>query len=169
MTIDKEINKLRNRHAWSRFLARYIDISLFSMAIGILINFIDSEFVFQIVVLFLWVFFETLFLITLGKTPGKFLFNLSLKDEEGKKLQLLPAFRRSLTVFLFGFFAGVPAISQLTLLYSYLIFLKTGTTKWDSDGHFRMTYNKIGMIRKLIITTLMLASIALIIFSVTQQ
>ena len=58
-----------------------------------------------------WTFtfiFEPLLLHLWGTTPGKWVFGLSVRDEDGKKLSLRTALYRTLGVFVHGMGGGIP-------------------------------------------------------------
>lgn len=176
MTQGNELKSLRHQQAWVRFLARYIDVFLFSIIFWIIYYLVfakyvvvssatDLDIVANVAILFIWVFVETLLLSTVGTTLGKSLLNISLRDNNGKKLILINAFRRSFTVFLFGLFAGLPLFSFVALLYSYLAFTKNGVTKWDQDNACQLTYKKISIFRLIILVLILSISIILIIMN----
>jgi hypothetical protein len=165
--------------AWLRFLARYTDVFLFSILFWIFYDsvlakhFAESsstsfDIIMDVIILFIWVFLESIWLSTAGTTPGKFLYHISLRDNKGQKLNFISAFRRSLTVFIFGLCAGVPVFSLLALAYSYITFTQKGVTKWDKEYNCQLTYMKIGVIRLILIGLVLLVTLALIITNVVN-
>jgi|LSQX01.1.fsa_nt_gb tetratricopeptide (TPR) repeat protein/uncharacterized RDD family membrane protein YckC len=123
---------------WPRFWARLLDYMLFitgvsygySIATGITTVPGNSLWL-NLAAIALWVPVETVLLCSLGTTPGKWLLNISIRDEYGKKLVPVKAFKRSLLVWLCGTWAGIPVLSVIGLVNSYTR-LRKGITIWDS-------------------------------------
>lgn len=146
---------------WPRFFARYIDIYLFSLVLGVLSAvfyplpfstnnvWLDNMLV-GLALIFLWFVFEPFFLCLFGATLGKFLFNIKVRDLNGNKLKLGDAYKRCLGVWVVGLGLGIPGVSPLTMAVADFRLHKTGTTYWDKD-RFIVTHGKIGFLRSMFI------------------
>lgn len=104
-------------YPWRRFFARSFDLSVYgilwhSMKVLLLhwsgtLNFWmtirDSYIIFL-----LMIFLEPLFLSVMGSTPGKKIWGISLKREDGKRLSYKEGLRRTFLVFWKGYGLGIP-------------------------------------------------------------
>lgn len=142
-----------NNRPWIRYWARYLDIIIFSLFLGIFLgifapSILDSSDIFlTMLILFVWIFAESVCLSSWGTTPGKWLLRTHLKDSNGNKLSFSVALNRSFAVWLRGMGTGFPIVTLFTLISSYNNLAKTGTTSWDKEGGFIVTHNKVGFIR----------------------
>ena len=149
MASDKKKRRV-GLHPWRRCYARVIDYYLFFLLLGIFLpasvveGFIsEHEFVSALVIIFLWVFVESLLLSTWGTTPGKFLFNITLQSEGGEKITFMRGLKRSFSVWLKGCACGVLLINIATMTYSYITLQDKGVTSWDKSGNFTVIHNDI--------------------------
>jgi hypothetical protein len=137
---------------WVRFWARYLDIGVFSILLGIFLAMSapsmleNSTIVLNIFVYFIWIFAESVLLSSWGTTPGKWLLKIDIKKNNNKP-DFSSALNRSFTVWLRGMGLGIPIISLFTLISSYNFLNKEGVTFWDKNGSFTMTHRKIGVFR----------------------
>ncbi|MEN6315964.1 MAG: RDD family protein, partial [Clostridiaceae bacterium] len=102
---------------WTRFWARILDYIVFvSLIFFISKTLLKLElnegysFLLYLTAVFIWVFVEAVFLSAFGATPGKWLFNITLRDNNGKKLRLIPALSRSMSVWFYGMGTGIPLL-----------------------------------------------------------
>lgn len=102
---------------------------------------------FGLAVFFAWVFIESLFLSTIGTTPGKWLFKIRLIPPSGETPDYSTALSRSFKVWWLGFGIGFPLVSFITLLVSYNKLTKNGITRWDRDSGFTVAHERIGPLR----------------------
>lgn len=154
-----------NIRPWVRYLARTIDSSIVGFAFGLMSPLISMIFNIQILnlnshllgflILFLYIFIEPIFLILCGNTFGKWLLKIKLKDSTGKNLIFSTAFKRSFFVWLYGFGAGIPIISLLTLKDGYSNLVKNGITSWDKKYNLVISHEKIGTARVIIAISLL--------------
>lgn len=167
--------KLKNNitvtvHPWIRYWARYIDIIIFSLIFGIFLaifipSVLDSSDVFlTIIILFVWIFAESVLLSSWGTTPGKWLLKIKLAWHPNRKPDFSVALNRSFGVWLKGLGLGIPIVSLFTLISSYNHLTKEGITHWDRDGHFTITHGKIGIFR-IIVAIIVSIIFLLLIFS----
>jgi uncharacterized RDD family membrane protein YckC len=161
-------------HPWHRFFARNIDnIYALMLAVGIGIVILiaagaigskvgggDSETVTGVIGLigllfcfFLYIFLEPIMLSVSGTTLGKFLFNIRLRNAEGRKLGFGQALLRTFVVWLIA--GGLANLLPIPILctalvfglwiYHYIQLQKIGVTKWDRDGKFTYEHFPIGI------------------------
>ncbi len=154
---------------WVRWCARYFDIFLFSLILGIVLGIFapstlegKNDAVFGIVSLFIWIFIETILLSTWGTTPGKGLLRVRIRNSNGGKLTFSEALKRSFTVWIKGMGIGFPIIALFTLSGSYDNLRKKGITEWDEKGNFVVTHQKIGAIRAIVAISVFIIFILLI-------
>jgi len=161
---------------WLRYWARLVDIYLFMIIYMVVFMFlfrvfgIDSEFVdffpeiiVDIVLLFLFIFLEALFLSTWGATIGKALFKIRVRNMDGTKLSYQEALKRSFLVFYLGQGMGIPIFTIILGVMSYNKLQKDGITSWD-DGYYIVAHQTLGKIRAtLLIAFPMLIMVLLVI------
>ena len=152
---------------WVRFFARQMDIMIFTSVLVFFLEAISLGYpniflgvndmfsgviaiLFDMLILFLWVFVEAVFLSTFGATPGKWLLRVTVRDSEGKKLTFLRALRRSFLVWLKGLGIGIPILTAITPIFAYNRLIKRGITSWDRDCHTTVSHQRIGIIRTMI-------------------
>lgn len=180
MEIDKALKKQRMDEAWKRFFARFIDVFFFSLIFGFILGLLIVRFSLDfsldelgnfssVPILFFWVFVETLLLSTWGTTPGKFLFNITLKNAQGKKPDMVAAYKRSFLVYICGMMAGLPGISLMTMAYGLIAVINKGSTFWDRQGQFELTFRKISNTRMTIIVLLIVLIFAISIYGVIGE
>jgi tetratricopeptide (TPR) repeat protein/uncharacterized RDD family membrane protein YckC len=133
---------------WPRFWARILDYLLFITAAGFIYGKVTGSQIspgnslwLNIAAIAAWVLIEALLLCLLGTTPGKWLLNISVRDENGKKPGFGKALKRSLLVWLCGTLAGIPVISAVTLILSYWHLTKSRVTLWDSKAACSVTHD----------------------------
>lgn len=156
--------------AWVRFFARYIDIFLFTIILAAFFEITEisishiPEIIFGLIIVFLWVFFESLLLSTLGATFGKWLLKISLRDKSGQKLTFKTALNRSFHVWFYGMGIGLPFISLFTMIFAHGSLRKNGVTVWDKRCNTVISHQKMGVVRILVAILLMVAAILSIYF-----
>lgn len=129
--------------ALPRFLARSFDAMLwFSLvcglgtALGVLS---PSAFTFPALVSFwfiplqslAWVAVEAWLLSRFGTTPGKWLFNLHVRDHEGALPSYLNALKRAFFIWVFAWGLGHSHWAMFGSLISLMLFLQHGRMVWD--------------------------------------
>jgi uncharacterized RDD family membrane protein YckC len=131
---------------WIRFLARFIDYSLFFMVLqflprGISVGSYEHLVPFEF---FLWIPIEALLLCKWGKTPGKWFLKTRLKQGKREKLDFMTALRRSFSVWFRGLGMWIPGINFFCLLIAYNKLKLLQMTSWDRDDHVVVTHYPIG-------------------------
>lgn len=168
-------------HPWRRYFARMVDIVVIGSLAGLVfimfsMVFLSSFFAyidnynaeakmiyFLILFSFIYIPFEALFLYTVGTTPGKFIFGISIKPENGAKIRFTNALERTLSVWAKGFAFGIPAICIITMLYSYSKLKKNGITSWDKDNNIIVTHRVWGFWRYLFSTVSVVFSFIILV------
>lgn len=115
---------------------------------------------FGMIVIFFWIFVETLLLSTIGTTPGKSLLKTRLRTDENQRPGLIPAFKRSIRVWFFGQAIGFPFIFIFTYFCAYFELAKNKKTTWDRSLHMTITHEAIPIYRGVIAALIILVPIA---------
>lgn len=140
---------------WIRFWARMIDYSLLYLIFTFISSYLGALFLpvqplFGMLILFIWIFVETLLIITWGTTPGKWLLCITLRNEFQHKLSFSDALNRSFSVWWLGMGAGLPIVFLITVIVAAVKLSNTGMTSWDRRSNYRVFHGKIGMLRSII-------------------
>lgn len=132
-------------HPWRRYWARLIDTALAAFCLGMVFfwdnpnaadDFDDSSFV--LLVLFLWNFVEAAFLALWATTPGKGIFRIRVRTQDGRRLGYGQALVRAFSVWFRGMGMGIPFITVITNLVARHKLLEHGETTWDANGDYRV-------------------------------
>ena len=128
---------------WVRFFARLFDYYFFVIVIGIIFEIVDPDSIifdhpiaYSVVIFFVWIFIESLFLSQFGATLGKMFLKTRVVDRNGNKPSYSDALRRSFGVWLKGEAIGFPIAYFVTWFISYKRLMGKGKTAWDDDGGF---------------------------------
>jgi hypothetical protein len=139
---------------WVRYWARMFDITSFSLIAGLILGLLAPDFIARaeptilgIILIFVWVFIESLLLSSFGTTPGKWLFNIKVRLKAERSIVYADALGRSIKVWWRGLGAGVPLITLITALLAYKRLTQKGITSWDEEGGFFITHDTIGILR----------------------
>lgn len=140
---------------WVRYWARMFDIYMFSLIGGVILGVIAPRFIAQknneyllgMILVFAWIFVESLLLSSFGTTPGKWLFKIRLALASGEPINYSNALTRSLKVWWRGFGIGFPIAALITTIVAHGRLKRNGITSWDSDGGFSVTHETIGVPR----------------------
>lgn len=148
-------------HPFRRYFARMTDFAVYSMILESVYFLLMHQRPPQNIgraYLLLWLFRFMLFVLTMilepislhffGTTFGKWLFGIRILDENGRKLSMQEAFRRTFRVFCFGFAFFIPVYEIVRLILSFRACRRNDTLRWDEDlseclytepGNLRMT------------------------------
>jgi len=153
-------------HPWRRLFARTVDIStlgllaLIIVVVGVGILFpskaeafakaLENQIVAGIILLLLWIPLEAILLSTLGSTPAKWLFGISVKTSNVGNLSFQLALHRSFLVALQGMAMGIPLVAFFTQVFAYNRLTKTGTTLWDTAANTVVTHKTWGAGRAIV-------------------
>ena len=157
---------------WIRFMARIIDNTLFIIIFGLILVFLVPAFMEEVngtilgfLSLFAWIFVETLLLITLGTTFGKWLLRIQITLKDGQKPTLLHAFKRSVKVWFFGLAMGIPFINLFTLISAHSDLSKNRITSWDKTEKFTIKHGEINIYRGLVAWVIIITPIVFAIMA----
>jgi uncharacterized RDD family membrane protein YckC len=166
-------------HPWRRFFARSIDLLILGpvAAFGfMLIFFVTGQSIFAnallqevnniiiapVALYLLYIPFEALLISKTRTTLGKFIFGIKVIHRTGEKLSYTSALKRAYIVWLRGDGLGLPVVSFLTRLHSYIILRKTRTTPWDKYVDSVLLYKEFGVMRAIFCTITVIAMIIVI-------
>jgi hypothetical protein len=128
----------------------------------------ESVFIRIFVGCMLWAPLEVLFLVTLGTTPGKWIFGIHLRDEYGKKLKPKMAVNRTFSVYVQGLGAGLPIVSFLTLILSYRRLKLESITPWDERLGTDVIHSEWGPVRWVVVMVAVILLAALPIYNLLK-
>ena len=134
-------------HPWRRYFARSFDFGLITTCYEVLlclllhvnfqVYFSERNPFLELVDVYLcWVLvflLEPLFLSRWGKTPGKWLFGLSVHNKNGELLTFKEAFDRTFHVFYKGEGFAIPIYNLYRNYQSYKICRDDGVMEWDEN------------------------------------
>ena len=128
---------------WRRFFARSLDHGLLATLLNLCLSILSpmkassSSLAWSLLETYLcWLFLfllEPLFLSKWGKTPGKWLFGLSVHQKDGSLLTRSQAFDRLVQIFRTGEGYAIPFYSLYRNYKCYEIYTEEDTLPWDSD------------------------------------
>jgi hypothetical protein len=91
------------------------------------------------------ILFEAVSLSLFKTTPGKWLFNIWLLEENGDRLPFQVCLQRACAVFKRGEGFGIPLISYITQAVAYIKLERHGRTTWDADYQVIVRHEKLGV------------------------
>lgn len=145
---------------WKRLWARGLDNILFILlAFFLFKKLLQLEIMeFQSLLIyllgmFLWTFIEAILLCTWGTTPGKWLFNVTIRNADGKKLGFVSALKRSIWVWSYGMGFGIPFITPLGLINQYRKLTKMKSTTWDRKLKLNVWHDYLQSIKTIIVVS----------------
>ena len=164
-------------HPWVRFWARVFDLEVYIIFCGILIGMYfpstlldkTNEAALNYLMLFSWVFVESVLLASVGTTPGKALFRIYLRLPGSKSIPFLNAFYRSLRVWWRGMGIGFPLVAIITLWHAESVLWRDGMTSWDKDGGFLVEHKKMGTLRIVFAVVFFVLFHGLILFETVSE
>lgn len=137
-----------------RYLARFFDLSLFSMFLISFISIFFPDFIADtsnllifILCLILWMIIEPLIITIFGNTFGKALLNTRIITVSGEKLNFMTAFKRSIFVSAAGMGFGIPILNFICFLFSYRDLKGHGMSTWDQQIGTVILYGRVSMTR----------------------
>jgi uncharacterized RDD family membrane protein YckC len=159
---------------WVRYFARACDIWIFAMAVGLALGMAGlaegvPEWALGMVIPFLWVFLEAGLISNWGTTPGKRLLGTWVADKMGNRLSYGEALSRSFSVWFMGLGFGLPVVSLVTLICSFVKLRRDGVTAWDRDGQYAVIHERIGVGRVAAVIVLMVAFGALAVVATVAE
>lgn len=141
---------------WVRYWARMFDVYSFSLVGGVILAIIapqflekQNEYALGMMLVFAWVFVESLLLSSFQTTPGKWLFKTKIALTSGSPISFSQALARSFKVWWRGFGTGFPIATMITMIIAHGRLTRNGITSWDRDDGFSVTHETIGVPRVL--------------------
>lgn len=141
---------------WVRYWARMFDVYFFSLFGGVILAVIapqflekQNEYALGMMLVFAWVFVESLLLSSFQTTPGKWLFKTKVALTSGSPINFSQALARSFKVWWRGFGTGFPIATMITMIIAHGRLTRDGITSWDKDDGFSVTHETIGVPRVL--------------------
>ncbi len=139
---------LPKAHPWLRYWARSVDYSVAALLSVLMLAALGNAAAFASALLLLvmvaWFPVEAVLLTTLGTTPGKALFAMSVRSTDGRLLDFTAALRRSFGVWLMGLGLGIPLVSLITMLVAHDRLVNTRTTRWDEKAGSVVVHGALG-------------------------
>ena len=167
-----------SHHPWRRLFAKTVDISTLGLLAVLIVAFgvgilfpskaagfakaLENQIIAGIILITLWIPLEAILLSTVGNTPAKWLFGISVKTTDGGNLSLQQALRRSFLAALQGMALGIPFVAFFTQIFAYRRLTKTGTTLWDTAANSVVTHKTWGVGRAIMCVVSVLFVLVLI-------
>lgn len=133
-------------YPWRRYFARSFDFGLITTCYEVLVclllrvNFSERNLFLELIDIYIcWgliFLLEPLFLSRWGKTPGKWLFGLSIRNKNGELLTRKEAFDRTFAVFCKGEGFAIPFYNLYRYYQSYKICRDDGVMEWDENFRY---------------------------------
>ena len=146
---------------WVRYGARSIDFLLFRFAadsvLASIFPTIDTVYAIIVGLLLMagYILVEAAMLAAWGTTPGKSLFRVRLRKEDGSQFTYHEALTRSAKVWIRGEGCGLPVVNMVAHIMAYNRLLNTGSTSWDEEGNTVVSHHVIGTGRVAVITLIL--------------
>ncbi|NGX56992.1 MAG: hypothetical protein K1060chlam5_01248 [Candidatus Anoxychlamydiales bacterium] len=145
---EKTNEEISDIDPFSRFLARFLDYSIFTIFLVILSKklpflnniFESSEFI--PIQFALWIPIEAVCLSYFGYTPGKLLLKIKVRDLYNHKLRFKSSIKRSLSVWFKGLAMGINILNLIALFFSFYKLKTYKITSWDKDEKCKVTHKK---------------------------
>jgi hypothetical protein len=137
-----------------RYLARFFDLSTFSIIFIISISILFPTFIAEtsnlfifIISLILWIIIEPAIIVIFGNTLGRAFLNTKIKSVNGEKLNFKTAFKRSFFVNVLGMGFGIPILNFICFFLSYRDLKVRGISTWDHKIGTVILYGKVSISR----------------------
>ncbi len=104
----------------------------------------------HVVALVLWTILEGLLIAQFGTTPGKWLLNLRVTNNDGTRPSTQKSLLRSLYVWFLGVGMWIPMLSLGTMLFGLYSLISRGATLWDRNLGTRVEQGRMTVPRILL-------------------
>jgi uncharacterized RDD family membrane protein YckC len=142
-----------------RYLARFFDLSLFSLFLITFVSIFSPKFILESSEIFIFMFslilyilVEAVILSIFGNTLGKAILNTRLRTVNGEPIDFLTALKRSIFVNAAGMGFGVPIINFICFYFSYFDLKKNGKSTWDEQIGTVVLYGQVNLTRILFVS-----------------
>ncbi|MFP7299236.1 RDD family protein [Neobacillus niacini] len=143
-----------NGRPYVRYLARFFDLSLFSITFILFVSILFPAFVSEIsnlyifiISLILWIMVEPAIIAIFGNTFGRAFLNTKIKSLNGDKLDFQTLLKRSIFVSAAGMGFGIPILNFICFFFSYRDLKKRGMSTWDNKNGTVTLYGKVSVSR----------------------
>ncbi|WP_419954218.1 RDD family protein [Neobacillus niacini] len=143
-----------NGRPYVRYLARFFDLSLFSITFILSVSILFPAFIEEtsnlyifIVSLILWIIVEPVIISIFGNTFGRAFLSIKIKSVNGEKLNFKTVFKRSFFVNILGMGFGIPIVNFICFFFSYRDLKGHGMSTWDYKIGTVILYGKVSMSR----------------------
>ncbi|WML57603.1 RDD family protein [Neobacillus sp. PS2-9] len=137
-----------------RYLARFFDLSLFSLFLITLVSVFSPRFIVEssgiaifMFSLVLYILVEASILSIFGNTLGKTILHARLRMVNGEHIDFFTALKRSIFVTAAGMGFGIPLINFICFYFSYFDLRKNGRSTWDNQIGTVVLYGKVSFAR----------------------
>ncbi|MHB1100502.1 MAG: DnaJ domain-containing protein [Burkholderiales bacterium] len=168
---------------WIRYWARAIDYVVWGVIVGFIIGRLEgagaisnqtilgltNPLIFGILIVSTWAFVEPAVIAAFSTTIGKAFLKVNLSHQSNEnisKVDLGTLYKRSLAVWLKGMAIGFPFVWLITALVSYRNLKSQGEASWDRDYGFAVSHGRIGYIRGVLVTIVILFALSLNSFGI---
>ncbi len=143
----------KGRTPWRRYFARGIDSSIYGILVGVLLVKIAGEgllwnifgtYVGLLIGYIITIIVEPYLLSRFGTTLGKRFFSIRVLQENGEKLTLAQARKRTFSLFRYGLGYGIPIYSEIRHIMSYGK-CKRSELVWDDGISYEMDESHGGL------------------------
>ena len=145
-----DMNACSQIRPWVRFWARFVDDLVLMLAMMPFLYQFENEgasLPHLLVIIFtsaIYILLEAGLLATWGYTPGKWLFNVSVRRPDGGKLSFSWALNRAFSVWFVGRGFNLPVLSLILPVMAYNRLKKAGKTYWDSVCGIEVRHKRVG-------------------------
>ena len=146
---------------WIRFLARTIDLIVFSFLACIILAiiwpqiFVINDILLSALLSLGFIFVEPILFAKWGTTPGKWLLMIRVRNFDGSRMTYSEARERAFKVWSYGLGLGIPFIGFFTQIHSYYYLKKNGVTLWDKNKFMITHENQIPWKITIVITIML--------------
>jgi hypothetical protein len=172
---DKSV--IANFHPWRRYFAKTIDYVLYSMVVNIIVmasivynldesvhyaylDLTDIQAFYAVLSNFYWFVAEVFVLGVSGTSPGRWLYNIHIRNSDGLRLGFSESVQRSASLYFKGLGMGLPVIIFITSLFGYKQLTKEGITSWDADQKLIVSHGDMSILRYMGVAVVLLSIIA---------
>jgi uncharacterized RDD family membrane protein YckC len=140
-------------YPWQRWMARLLDMFWFVLAMSTVLAIAgfagleSANVAVNVLIMALFVPVEALMLSAFGATPGKRLLRISVTNADGSRLTFGTALERSVQVWVRGMGLGLPLVSLVTMVSSFIRLSNDGRTAWDEKLGLRVTHGEVSPLR----------------------
>jgi hypothetical protein len=104
-----------------------------------------------------------------GTTIGKWLLNISVRDQKDRKLDYNRSFSRAIKVYWRGIGIGFPIAALITQIIAYNKLTTNGITTWDSDDSLIVHHAKLSPLKILVMVLIYSLFLFLIILDILAK